>query len=155
MAAAFESASGSLATRLVASLVAAETMGGDARGRMSAALIVVDGARHNHSWEGVLTNVRVDHHPDPLPELARLAQVAEAYHLCDVAEEALVRGDAPGALAGSEAGLALLPGEASRPPWEGVLRALIDRGLVPMPEGVTLDLLLTAPPHGDRSGGPG
>jgi hypothetical protein len=171
MASAFESASGSLATRLVASLLAAESKGGDARGQMSAALIVVDGTQHDHPWDGVLANVRVDHHPDPLPELARLAQVAEAYHLCDVAEEALVRGDAAGALAGSEAGLALLPGEgnlllsyigaligvgrideaatevqklvASRPPWEGVLRALIDRGFVPMPAGVTLDLLLT------------
>ena len=34
---------------------------------------------------------------------------------------------------------------ADRPPWEGVVRALIDRGLVPMPEGVTLDGLLARP----------
>src|ERR1019366_2165000 len=85
MAAAFESASGSLATRLVASLVAAESMGGDARGQMSAALIVVEGTAHEHPWQGVVTDVRVDHHPDPLGELARLVRVAEAYHLCDVA----------------------------------------------------------------------
>jgi uncharacterized Ntn-hydrolase superfamily protein len=171
MAAAFEATGGSLATRLVAALVAAEGQGGDARGQMSAALIVVEGDRREHPWEGVLTDVRVDHHPDPLTELARLVQVAEAYHLCDVAEEALVRGDAAGALAGAEAGLALLPGEgnlllsyiaaligvgrlteaavevqrlvASRPPWEGVMRAFIDRGLVPMPAGVTLDDLLS------------
>jgi hypothetical protein len=173
MAAAFESTAGSLATRMIAALVAAEGMGGDARGQMSAALIVVEGTRRDQPWEGVRTDVRVDHHPDPLGELARLVQIAEAYHLCDVAEEALVRGDVAGALAGSTAGLALLPGEgnlllshigaliglgriddaaaevqqlvASRPPWEGVLRALIDRGLVPMPEDVTLDLLLTRP----------
>jgi uncharacterized Ntn-hydrolase superfamily protein len=174
MAEAFESTTGSLATRLVAALVAAEGKGGDARGQMSAALIVVDGTRRDHPWEGVLTDIRVDHHPEPLAELARLAQVAEAYRLCDVAEEALVRGDVAGALAGSQAGLALLPGEgnlllsyigaligvgrideaaaevqllvASRPPWEGVLRALIERGLVPMPAGVTLDTLLQARP---------
>jgi uncharacterized Ntn-hydrolase superfamily protein len=173
MADAFVSTSGSLATRLVAALVAAETRGGDARGQMSAALIVVEGARHEHPWQGVLTDVRVDHHPDPLGELARLVRVAEAYHLCDVAEEALVAGDAAAALTGSAAGLALLPDEgnlllsyigaligvgrldeaaaevqklvAGRPAWEGILRALIERGLVPMPEGVTLDLLLTRP----------
>jgi uncharacterized Ntn-hydrolase superfamily protein len=167
---AFTSTSGSLATRLVAALVAAEGMGGDARGQMSAALIVVEGERPEHPWQGVLTDVRVDHHPDPLGELARLAKVAEAYHLCDVAEEALVAGDAAAALAGSAAGLALLPGEgnlllshigaligvgrideaavgaqklvATRPSWEGVLRALCQRGLVPLPEGVTLDGLL-------------
>ena len=175
MSDAFVSTSGSLATRLVAALVAAESKGGDARGQMSAALLVVAGERHEHPWQGVLTDVRVDHHPDPLGELARLARVAEAYHLCDVAEEALVAGDAAAALAGAAAGLALLPGEgnlllsyigaligggrtdeaaaevqelvASRPPWEGVLRSLIARGLVPLPEGVTLDGLLARTPR--------
>ena len=170
---AFTSTPGSLATRLVAALVAAEGMGGDARGQMSAALIVVEGDRPEYPWQGVLTDVRVDHHPDPLGELARLTRVAEAYHLCDVAEEALVAGDVEAALAGSAAGLALLPGEgnlllsyigaligvgrvdeataevqklvAVRPSWEGILRALIERGLVPLPEGVTLDGLLTPP----------
>jgi CubicO group peptidase (beta-lactamase class C family) len=58
-----------------------------------------------------LVDVRVDHHEDPLGELARLVRVAEAYHQCDVAEEALVRGDVAAALEGAEAGLALLPGE--------------------------------------------
>jgi uncharacterized Ntn-hydrolase superfamily protein len=173
MAEAFEGAAGSLATRLVAALVAAESKGGDARGRMSAALIVVGGERQEYPWQGVLADVRVDHHPDPLGELARLTTVAEAYHLCDVAEEALVAGDAAAALAGAAAGLALLPGEgnlllsyigaligvgrideaaaevqqlvASRPPWEGVLRGLTARGLVPLPEGVTIDLLLARP----------
>jgi uncharacterized Ntn-hydrolase superfamily protein len=173
MAEAFESTTGALATRLIAALVAAETKGGDARGQMSAALIVVEGTRPDHAWQGVLADVRVDHHADPLAELARLVQVAEAYHLCDVAEEALVQGDPIGALAGAEAGLALLPGEenlllsyvaalvgvgrfdeaaaevqrlvARRPPWEGVLRALFDRGLVPLPVGVTLDSLLGHP----------
>jgi uncharacterized Ntn-hydrolase superfamily protein len=173
MAAAFEQRTGSLATRLLAALVAAEGKGGDARGQMSAALIVVEGERHPHPWQGVLTDVRVDHHPDPLRELARLTRVAEAYHLCDVAEEALVAGDAAAALAGAEAGLALLPGEgnlllsyigalvgvgrvdeaaaevqklvAVRPSWEGVLRALIERGFVPLPEGVTVERLVSGP----------
>jgi uncharacterized Ntn-hydrolase superfamily protein len=170
MADAFVSTTGPLATRLMAALVAAEGKGGDARGRMSAALIVVDGAHQDHPWQGVLTDVRVDHHPDPLTELARLVQVAQAYHLCDVAEEALVRGDSAGALADAEAGLALLPGDgnllldyiaslvwvgrveeaaaearrlvAQRPSWDGVVRALVDRGLVPLPEGVSMDMLL-------------
>ncbi|HEY5097006.1 MAG TPA: DUF1028 domain-containing protein [Acidimicrobiales bacterium] len=173
MAEAFESAAGDLAARLVAALVAAEGKGGDARGRMSAAVIVVEGARHDHPWEGVLTDVRVDHHPDPLTELARLVEVAEAYHLCDVAETALMRGDAGAALAGAEAGLARLPDEgnlrlsyiaalvgvdrtddaarevqrlvAERPSWEGILRAITERGLVPLPEGLTIDALLARP----------
>ncbi|HVB91652.1 MAG TPA: DUF1028 domain-containing protein [Acidimicrobiales bacterium] len=173
MAAAFEASAGSLAHRLVAGLVAAEGQGGDARGVMSAALIVVEGTIQAHPWQGVLVDVRVDHHPDPLGELARLVSVAEAYHLCDQAEEALVRGDAAAALAGAEAGLALLPGEenlllsyvgaligvgrvdeaaaelrrliARRPAWEGIVRALCGRGLVPLPDGLTVDALLAAP----------
>jgi uncharacterized Ntn-hydrolase superfamily protein len=173
MAEAFEHTAGDLATRLVAALVAAEGKGGDARGRMSAAVIVVEGARHDHPWEGVLTDVRVDHHPDPLTELARLVDVAEAYHLCDVAEAALMRGDNGAALAGAEAGLARLPDEgnlrlsyiaglvgvgrtdeaarevqalvAERSSWEGILRAITQRGLVPLPEGVTIDALLARP----------
>jgi uncharacterized Ntn-hydrolase superfamily protein len=173
MTAAFEASRGTLAARLVAALMAAETEGGDARGVMSAALIVVEGERHQHPWQGVLVDVRVDHSPDPLGELARLVQVAEAYHLCDVAEAALVRGDAAGALAGAEAGLALLPGEenlllsyvgaligvgrvdeaaaavrklvAEKPPWEGIMRAIFDRGMVPLPEGLTFNSLLGRP----------
>jgi uncharacterized Ntn-hydrolase superfamily protein len=173
MAAAFESTAGSLASRLVAALVAAQAQGGDARGQMSAALIVVEGDRHHQPWEGVRTDVRVDHHPDPLAELARLVDVAEAYHRCDEAEQALLRGDTVAALAGAEAGLALLPGEgnllliyigallgagrldeaavavkelvAERPGWEGILRAIAERGLVPLPAGVTLDALLARP----------
>jgi uncharacterized Ntn-hydrolase superfamily protein len=173
MAEAFEHATGGLANRLVAALVAAEGKGGDARGQMSAAVIVVEGARHDHPWEGVLTDVRVDHHPDPLTELARLVDVAEAYHLCDVAEAALMRGDAGAALIGAEAGLARLPDEgnlrlsyiaalvgvgrtddaarevqalvAERPSWEGILRAITERGLVPLPEGLTIDALLARP----------
>jgi uncharacterized Ntn-hydrolase superfamily protein len=173
MAEAFEHTAGDLATRLVAALVAAEGKGGDARGRMSAAVIVVEGGRHDHPWEGVLTDVRVDHHPDPLTELARLVDVAEAYHLCDVAEAALMRGDNGAALAGAEAGLARLPDEgnlrlsyiaglvgvgrtdeaarevqalvAERSSWEGILRAITQRGLVPLPEGVTIDALLARP----------
>ncbi|MGH3403269.1 MAG: DUF1028 domain-containing protein, partial [Streptosporangiaceae bacterium] len=174
MAAAFTSATGTLAHRLVAALLAAEGRGGDARGQMSAALKVVEGTTYPDPWQGVLVDVRVDHHLDPLGELGRLVEIAEAYHLCDVAEEALVRGDVEGALAGSSTALALLPDEgnfflghiaalaalgrldeatreakalvARRPSWEGVLRALVTRGLLPLPEGVTVDRLLGEAP---------
>jgi uncharacterized Ntn-hydrolase superfamily protein len=174
MASAFESSAGPLAHRLVDSLVAAESEGGDARGQMSAAILIVEPERREHPWEGEVVNVRVDHHPEPLAELARLVRVAEAYRLCDAAEEALVRGDTEGALAGTEAGLALLPGEgnllmshivslvaagrmddaarevrqlvAERASWEGILRALMERELFgPLPEGATLDTLLGRP----------
>ncbi len=173
MAAAYESSTGTLAHKLVAALSAAEGQGGDARGQMSAALLVVEDEPATHPWEGVVMDVRVDHHQDPLAELARLVRVAEAYRLCDVAEAALVDGDVASALAGTEAGLALLPGEgnlllshiaalvgvgrtaeaaaevrmlvAERPTWEGVLKSFSERGLLPLPTGVTVDMLLNWP----------
>jgi uncharacterized Ntn-hydrolase superfamily protein len=170
MAAAFESTPGSLAQRMLASLVAAEGEGGDARGQMSAALLVVEGTRQALPWQGVLTELRVDHHHDPLGELAHLVLVAEAYHLCDLAEEALVAGDAAGALASAEAGLQLLPDDVNlplsyiaglagvgrideartyvqglisrKPALEDLFKSMAARGFLPLPTGMTMDSLL-------------
>ncbi|WP_377071008.1 DUF1028 domain-containing protein [Roseovarius ramblicola] len=62
----FRSASGTLGTRLIAALRAAETAGGDSRGLLSAALLVL------HPDCAPLT-LRVDHHPDdPIGALADL-----------------------------------------------------------------------------------
>jgi uncharacterized Ntn-hydrolase superfamily protein len=172
MARAFETAEGTLAERLLAALVAAEEKGGDARGRLSAALLVVEATRHDHPWQGVLLDVRVDHSPDPLPELARLVRVGQAYQLSERAWELLDAGDAAAGLHAAEAGRALLPGEAeivlshlaalaaahrleeaaveirrlvgSQPGWGRVIRALVQGGFMPWPDDVTVDSLLPA-----------
>jgi uncharacterized Ntn-hydrolase superfamily protein len=81
MVRAYESVSGSLPERLLHSLMAAESTGGDLRGRQSAALLVVDGTRRENWWEGRMVDVRVDDHPDPLPELARLVGLSGVYQV--------------------------------------------------------------------------
>ena len=58
------------ARRLVAAMHAGEAAGGDKRGRQSAALLIYDGEDYP------LYDLRVDDHPDPLGELARLEEVA-------------------------------------------------------------------------------
>ena len=63
MAAAFESASGDLTDRLLASLDAAEAEGGDIRGRQSAAILVVGGERAPHATAGRVLELRVEDHP--------------------------------------------------------------------------------------------
>lgn len=63
---AFEGSSGSLAARLVQALQAGQDAGGDRRGRQSAALLV------KASEQAAFVDLRVDDHPDPVPELARL-----------------------------------------------------------------------------------
>jgi len=74
MAAAFVSADGTLAVRLLAALDAAEELGGDIRGRQSAALKVMAGVlpAFNGGW---LIDLRVDDHTDPLMELRRLVEL--------------------------------------------------------------------------------
>jgi uncharacterized Ntn-hydrolase superfamily protein len=67
--------------RLLRALEAAEAAGGDVRGRQSAAIVIVSGERVDEAWRGRLLDVRVDDHPDPVPELRRLAAMSEAYRL--------------------------------------------------------------------------
>ncbi|HEU5333482.1 MAG TPA: DUF1028 domain-containing protein [Actinocrinis sp.] len=67
-------ASGPLARRLLAALAAGDAVGGDSRGRQSAALYVVaPGAGYDGG--DVLVDLRVDDHPDPVQELARLLDI--------------------------------------------------------------------------------
>ena len=76
MLAAFQSTSGTLTTRLIAALDAAEQEGGDIRGRQSAAILVVPAT--GQTWDRVIA-LRVEDHPDPLPELHRLVSMHDAY----------------------------------------------------------------------------
>jgi uncharacterized Ntn-hydrolase superfamily protein len=78
MIAAYSSASGDLADRLMAALRAAEAEGGDMRGRQSAALLVVSGSIEDRPW-GRVVDLRIDDHPDPLGELGRLLTVHRAF----------------------------------------------------------------------------
>jgi uncharacterized Ntn-hydrolase superfamily protein len=59
-----------LGRRLIAAMHAGEAAGGDARGRQSAALLIHD------QEDYPLYDLRVDDHPDPLAEIARLERVA-------------------------------------------------------------------------------
>jgi uncharacterized Ntn-hydrolase superfamily protein len=88
MAHAFEAAEGTLPRRLLAALDGAEAAGGDARGRQSAALLVVPA--HGEEWNRF--ELRVEDDPEPLRELARLVTVREAYDLAEKADEAMGEG---------------------------------------------------------------
>lgn len=73
-----ESAGLPLARRLLAALVAGDDAGGDSRGRQSAALYAVEpGSGYDAS--GVLADLRVDDHADPVTELARLLDQWEMF----------------------------------------------------------------------------
>jgi uncharacterized Ntn-hydrolase superfamily protein len=78
---AFLSTSGELADRVLAAMVAAEAAGGDVRGSQSAVLKVYSGTRSATPWNQVLIDIRVDDHPDPIGELARLLPRHRAFDL--------------------------------------------------------------------------
>lgn len=169
MAEAFTSAAGPLARRLLAALCAGEAAGGDARGRMSAAICVVS-ARADAAAPGRLVDVRVDRSDDPLAELARLLDGADAYASFSAAIEALSSGDSDCALAHVEQGLARLPDDANlrflragallargdvdaaraslrelidrRPSWATIVRGYAAKGLVALPGCMTVDELV-------------
>jgi uncharacterized Ntn-hydrolase superfamily protein len=76
MADAFRSATDPLPRRLLAALDAGEAAGGDVRGRQSAALVVVPA--DGEAWQRTV-ELRVEDHTDPLGELRRLLDLADAY----------------------------------------------------------------------------
>jgi uncharacterized Ntn-hydrolase superfamily protein len=79
MADAFEAADGELAVRLLAALQAGDDAGGDRRGKQSASVMVV---REGGAYGGDLdlaVDLRVDDHPDPVPELKRLFGLHRLY----------------------------------------------------------------------------
>ena len=91
MSAAFESATGPLADRLMVALEAAEGEGGDVRGRQSAALLVVPA--QGEAWE-TRFDLRVEDHREPLKELWRLVLLQRAYDMANEADELIASGRA-------------------------------------------------------------
>jgi uncharacterized Ntn-hydrolase superfamily protein len=89
MAAAFGAASGPLSRRLLAALDAGEEAGGDVRGRQSAALVVVPA--EGEAWERTV-ELRVEDHQDPLGELRRLVDLADAYAVASEGDDLVGEG---------------------------------------------------------------
>jgi uncharacterized Ntn-hydrolase superfamily protein len=75
MAEAYERTKGDLAARLVAALGAGDGVGGDRRGRQSAALLVVSPNGGYGGTTDIVADLRVDDHKNPMRELARLLEI--------------------------------------------------------------------------------
>ena len=86
MAAAYRSAlaeGAPFVERLLRAMEAAEAEGGDVRGRQSAALMIVAADIQQAAWRGRLMDMRIEDHPDPVPELRRIVTMQLAYNLLD------------------------------------------------------------------------
>jgi uncharacterized Ntn-hydrolase superfamily protein len=119
---------GDLAERLLAALEAAETQGGDIRGRQSAAILVVKGVPSGRPWQDRLFDLRVEDHPSPVAELRRLVGLQRAYNLMNAGDLAVEKKDDAAALKAYSAAEALVPDNAEMAYWHAV--ALVNMGRV-------------------------
>jgi len=168
MAEAYQSSPEPFPRRLLAALAAGQAAGGDARGTMAAALVVVE-AEPCEPWAGRLVDLRVDRSSDPLAELRRLLDASDGYDGFGRAVGALFSGDPAAALASADEGLSVLPGEenlrfvragalaasgdnagaaaelraliAARPSWATIIRSFAAKGLLTMPPPALAELV--------------
>ncbi len=73
----FLNTGGSLAKRMVNALIAGQKAGGDARGKQSAALVVEKKGEGRAGYGDRKIDLRVEDHPTPVNELARLLEIVE------------------------------------------------------------------------------
>ena len=105
MAETFAGTSGDLAERLLATLDAAEAVGGDVRGQQSAAIVM--SARPDGS--GTPVRLQVEDHERPLVELRRLVNMQRGYEILDATFERVQAGNFDGMVPALEQALELAP----------------------------------------------
>ena len=84
---------GTLAERLYAALLAGDSEGGDARGKQSAALLVVKEGAGYGGYTDQAIDIRVDDHPEPFKELGRLLVLAQVNYGWNVSWTLFTQGE--------------------------------------------------------------
>jgi uncharacterized Ntn-hydrolase superfamily protein len=127
MSKAFESTQGDLPERMLAALDAAQAVGGDVRGRQSAAIVIVPAKSTGKPWQDYLFNLRVDDSAEPLKELRRLVTLQRAYNHMNAGDKAVELHDNAGALREYGAAEQLVPDNAEMIYWHAVALANMGR----------------------------
>jgi uncharacterized Ntn-hydrolase superfamily protein len=124
MADAFEKSAGKpLAERILLSLEAAQSVGGDIRGKQSAALVVVPAKSEGKPWDERTVDLRVDDSPQPLPELRRLLKVHTAYQHMNNGDLAVEHNDMDQAMKEYSAAMKMMPDNLEMQYWTAVTLA--------------------------------
>jgi len=124
MAKSFESnANLPLAERIIKTMEAAETVGGDIRGKQSAAILLVDGKEAKNKWEDKLIDLRVEDHDEPVKELKRLLKLYRAYKHMDKGDLAMEHDEMEAALKEYDSALNMLPNNLEMKFWTAVTLA--------------------------------
>lgn len=131
-----------LPERLIKSLEAAESVGGDIRGRQSSALLIVSGENPENQWDDPLIDLRVEDHLQPLKELKRLLKVFRAYEHMNNGDIALEKGDIVKALEEYEVSMKSFPENLEMKYWTAISLAnnqKLDKALVLFREVFQID----------------
>lgn len=118
---------------IVKCLETAESVGGDIRGKQSAALLIVAGQTPENKWEDPLLDLRVEDHPEPIEEIGRLLKVWRAYEHMNNGDLAIEKGEMSKALEEYNAAMEKFPDNLEMKYWTAVSLAnnnKIDEALV-------------------------
>lgn len=123
MKAAFEKSKGKpIAERVLLALEAAENVGGDIRGKQSAALMVV-GGNTVETWNNKIVDLRVDDNLLPLKELRRLYNVHLAYQHMNNGDLAVEKNNMQLAMKEYNAAMKLFPSNLEMQYWTAITLA--------------------------------
>jgi len=126
MAKAYRETTGDLADRMLAALDAAQAVGGDIRGKQSAAIVIVSGKPTGKPWLDRTMDLRVEDDPDPLKELRRLVTIHRAYQHMNAGDLATEHNDIDGALKEYGSAMEMVPDNLEMKYWTAV--ALVNAG---------------------------
>jgi len=129
IAAAFERTRGDLADRMLAALEAAQAVGGDIRGKQSAAILIVKPTSTGRPWAGAdrVFDLRVEDHPEPIVELKRLMRLQRAYAHANRGDELVSEKKIDAALKEYAAAGELAPEILELPFWQAVTLVVVGR----------------------------
>ena len=112
-----------LAERVLAAMGAAQAVGGDIRGRQSAAILVVAGKKSGQPWNDKLIDLRVDDNNYPLVEMDRLLRLLRAYQHMDRGDLATEKNDMQLAMTEYGAAMKMFPGNLEMKYWTAITLA--------------------------------
>ena len=115
-----------IAERIIKVFEAAESVGGDIRGKQSAAIIVVGAKKTKNIWQDKKIDLRVDDSNDPIKEIKRLLKVHRAYEHMNKGDLAIEENDMDKALIEYGKAQSLFPKNNEMSFWKAI--ALLNNG---------------------------
>ena len=118
---------------MILALDAGQGVGGDIRGKQSAAIIIVPGKSQGKPWDERTVDLRVDDDEEPIKELRRLYKVHVAYQHMNNGDLAVEKNDMVTAMNEYNAAMKMFPENLEMQYWTAITLAnnkQVDKSLV-------------------------